>query len=725
MNRQRIADIVAGLTIALLFATLWVIAYEIVCGLRWRAAEGGTKWALIQRQLHFRDGSSLTPEFFWFGPDHFYRRLMYPPMRAEALARAGVAAGALFAIAGALIIAYFATRPVKHKGDARWGDIGDAAKASLTVKKGILFGKLNGILLRSDAPAHILVVGPSRSGKGTSFLLPNGYDHVGSSVWWDVKRENYDLLARFLRDRGSKVFIFNPGATHSHRYNPLDFIRGGPHMPTDCGTAASFIIPERADDTWSGAGRMLLSALIGYVMSSQNCRGQRHLRSVARMTVTGKDISAVLRSLVATEGAMLPNWVCDGFNQYVALEPETRNSAVFNINMAMNPWNNPLISAVTETSDFDIRHLREERIAIFVVCGIAELVQFRPIIRILFQQIHDLMMMERPKVKDRYEVLLALDEFRHLGPMPQLLSMLTISAGYKFRMAIVIQSISMLDELYGKPVRQTTLAGSQVKLFIKIDDLDTANYVSEMLGDRTIKVETPGQRIGTGLFASRSKQTHFEAQPLMSAPDLRLLSFGKSILFVSGARPFLIDKVQHYRDQPFKGFLGRYGDMKASPPMLGKWTDGDIGPLLQGQGRRSEPKKTAEEDLKPIDEMTVSSTAPLDGGTLNVAEALRPREPSTTNESLAPIVGGAAPSKPSAPRRRQLSPALPVKGVVRDYPAPVVVEAARSESDMAFRDVVAPVAAANGLALLTGTLTGLNTAFGQAGAEGGSIDSSL
>ena len=125
-------------------------------------------------------------------------------------------------------------------------------------------------------------------------------------------------------------------------------------MPTDCGTAASFIIPERADDTWSGAGRMLLSALIGYVMSSENCRGQRHLRSVARMTVTGKDISAVLRSLVASEGAMLPTWVCDGFNQYVALEPETRNSAVFNINMAMNPWNNPLISAVTR--DIGLRH---------------------------------------------------------------------------------------------------------------------------------------------------------------------------------------------------------------------------------------------------------------------------------------------------------------------------------------------------------------------------------
>ena len=126
-------------------------------------------------------------------------------------------------------------------------------------------------------------------------------------------------------------------------------------MPTDCAVVASFLVPERADDTWSGAARMLLATLIGYVLASRNCEGSRHLRGVARMTVTGKDISVVLKSLARTEGQLLPRWIVDGFNQYVALEPETRNSAVFNVNMAMNPWNNPLISSATETSDFDLR----------------------------------------------------------------------------------------------------------------------------------------------------------------------------------------------------------------------------------------------------------------------------------------------------------------------------------------------------------------------------------
>ena len=120
------------------------------------------------------------------------------------------------------------------------------------------------------------------------------------------------------------------------------------------------------------------------------------MRTVARMTTTGKDISSVLRAIVKTERQHLPTWVVDSFNQYIALEPETRNSAVFNVNMAMSLWNNGLISAATETSDFDIRELRRQPMTIFIGCTIAELSIFRPLIRILFQQIHDLMMVKIP-----------------------------------------------------------------------------------------------------------------------------------------------------------------------------------------------------------------------------------------------------------------------------------------------------------------------------------------
>ena len=56
---------------------------------------------------------------------------------------------------------------------------------------------------------------------------------------------------------------------------------------------------------------------------------------------------------------------------------------------------------------------------------------------------------------------------------------------------------------------------------------------------------------------------------------------------------------------------------------------------------------------------------------------------------LRPVMGIASiDNAVAAPRRRQLSTAPPAKGVLRDSPAPVIVEAARSESDAALQEMI-------------------------------------
>ena len=301
------------------------------------------------------------------------------------------------------------------------------------------------------------------------------------------------------------------------------------------------------------------------------------MRSVARMTTTGKDISSVLRAIVKTEREHLPTWVVDSFNQYIALEPETRNSAVFNVNMAMSLWNNGLISAATETSDFDIRELRRRPMTIFIGCTIAELAIFRPLIRILFQQIHDLMMVRIPGPDEPHQVLLMLDEFYHVGRMDSLISKITISAGYGFRMAIVMQDIAQLDELYGKNTRATTLSGSQIKLFIQVNDLETSEFVSEMLGETTQVYKTPVVRPGQGIFAPRGWAPHYTPRPLRSPLELREMSARVSILMVKNSRSFELTKIRHYRDKPYRKL---FEAAKGSPPplpTLREWQDEELG----------------------------------------------------------------------------------------------------------------------------------------------------
>lgn len=564
-----------ALICAVAFCLLWGLAYEVTVGMRWAPtrfpSEGATRWALLRMQ-----NSDRSAGFFLVAWQHFYERILYAPTRIETLIRGAYAAGAVVTLGIAGFIFGLVNRRQMPYGAARFGTLMEAAKQGLTKKQGIILGTLSGATIRSDEPAHILVVGPSRSGKGTGFVLPNGYLWQGSAVFFDPKRENFDALANHRKAVGNKVFMFSPGSPDTHRYNPLDFVRRDERMATDCLVVASFVIPEKADDTWAGAGRLLLSSLIGYVLASPLTKGAEHMRTVARMTTTGRDISTVLRAIVKTERAHLPTWVVDSFNQYIALEPETRNSAVFNVNMAMSLWNNGLISAATETSDFDIRELRRTPMTIFIGCTIAELSIFRPLIRILFQQIHDLLMEKIPGADEPHQVLLMLDEFYHVGRMDSLISKITISAGYGFRMAIVMQDIAQLDELYGRSTRITTVSGSQIKLFIQINDLDTSEFVSEMLGETTQVYKTPVMRPGQGIFAPRVWTPHYTPRPLRSPLELREMSARLSILMVKNSPSFELTKIRHYFDRPYRSL---YEASKGSPPLLPKlraWQDEDL-----------------------------------------------------------------------------------------------------------------------------------------------------
>ena len=558
------------------FWLLWSLAYDIVVGARWAPShfpgEGASRWVLLRLQNADRSLGALL--IAW---NHFHARFAYPATQAEALIRAGIAAGGVVALGVAGGIFAHVNRRQMPYGAARFGTLMEAAKQGLTTKQGIVLGLLGGVTIRSDEPAHILVVGPSRSGKGTGFVLPNGYLWAGSAVFFDPKRENFEALANHRRRQGDKVFMFSPGSRDTHRYNPLDFVRRDARMATDCLVVASFIIPEKADDTWAGAGRLLLSALIGYVLASPLTAGAQHMRTVARLTTTGRDISTTLRAIVKTERGHLPAWVVDSFNQYIALEPETRNSAVFNVNLAMSLWNNDLISAATETSDFDIRELRRKPITIFIGCTIAELAIFRPLIRILFQQIHDLLMGKLPGPDEPHQVLLMLDEFYHVGRMDSLISKITISAGYGFRMCIVMQDISQLDELYGKNTRITTVSGSQIKLFIQINDLETSEFVSEMLGDTTEVYKTPVTRPGQGIFAPTAWAPHYTARPLRSPLELREMSARMAILMVKNSRSFELTKIRHYKDRPYRRLFEAARGDPPPLPTLREWLDEPLG----------------------------------------------------------------------------------------------------------------------------------------------------
>ncbi len=165
-------------------------------------------------------------------------------------------------------------------------------------------------------------------------------------------------------------------------------------------------------------------------------------------------------------------------------------------------------------------------------------------------------MRELPGPEDRYDVLVMLDEFRQLQRMDAIVEKIPISAGYGFRMAIVIQNMSQLDEIYGKATREGIVANCALKLFVALDDLATANYVSDQLGNRTVTTTTTNFRRGGPLLGEHSVSKSLTGVPLMRADEVIRLPKQNSILMIANERPILTKKIRYDRDRLFRRLAG-------------------------------------------------------------------------------------------------------------------------------------------------------------------------
>ncbi len=579
MMRAHVERLVVGLFVFFAAALLWVVPYAIVTGLRSGFSKPAQKWELLKRvttenpRIDFAQFPPISfDRGFPLAYKHFYVYAQDERVSKLALQNGAIAAGVEFALFVALAVFLYANRKSTLHGDARFGTLPEARRAGLTARSGIILGRLNGQTLVSNDAGHVLIVGPTRSGKGVSFVIPNGLAWPGSMVTLDIKSENLKSFGAPRAAMGDEVFVFAPGSAASHRYNPLDYVRPGPEMATDCANIASFLVATASvENEWTLAARKTVAALLGYVMTSVHFEKARHIRSAVRVISTGHDIADVLKTIAATENdGSVPSWVLDAFNQFVAIPDRTRGSVMFNVNNAFAPWDSPLICAATETSDFDIRALRRKRMSIFIGSPLADLESYRPLIRILFQQIHDVLMRNLPGAEEPHQVLLLLDEFYALGKMSSLASKIAVSAGYGFRMAIVLQNISQLDEAYGKAMRETLVAGAALKLFVAVNDNETARYVSDALGTFTATHTT--KMMGAGLSQSRVSLGHMAA-PLRRPQELTRMPKDKSILLVANARPFEIGKLYFFRDRRMRRLLEQTGATSITPPRLRRWTE--------------------------------------------------------------------------------------------------------------------------------------------------------
>lgn len=249
-------------------------------------------------------------------------------------------------------------------------------------------------------------------------------------------------------------------------------------------------------------------------------------------------------------------------------------------------YQNPLIQDNTSASDFRIKDLMnpDQAMSAYFIMEPQDIDLLRPLSRLFVNTL--LGKLQRgmdARVKNKQRLLLLLDEFPRLGKMPEVEGALAICAGYGIKICLIVQNLGQINKLYTKD--NEILSNCNTQVYFAPKEIDTAEFLSKTLGEKTIKGTSHSD--GGGLFKG-SNTISEQSRKLMTPDEILRLPEDKSLILIGGQPPFLTDKVFYYKI-PF--LRDRLDDWKTDNPKYPLIEISDYGTVLDGYDALLEANK--------------------------------------------------------------------------------------------------------------------------------------
>jgi type IV secretion system protein VirD4 len=562
--RQGEAPMPSSRSLVLQAVTAVILTIGLVwAATQWAAAMLGHQPALGAPWISLGDIAVYAPWrlFAWWiafdaqAPDVF--------RRAGLLALAGGIAPALIAIG----VAAWRSRAQNVKttyGSARWAVLADVREAGLLVPRGVVLGLFDDAYLRHDGPEHILVVAPTRSGKGVGLVVPTLLTWNGSAVIHDIKGENWQLTAGW-RSRFSDCLLFDPTNPASTRFNPLLEVRRGENEVRDVQNIADILVdPEGARDRrdhWEKTAHALLTGAILHVLYAE---AEKTLNRVATFLADpARSIERTLRIMLSTnhlgtEAAPQVHPVVASVARELLNKSENERSGVVSTAMSfLGLYRDPIVAVATVYSDWRIADLTDPSrpVSLYLVVPPSDISRTRPLVRLVLNQIArrltEKLQAASHAVARKSSLLLMLDEFPALGRLEFFETTLTFLAGYGVRAFLIAQSLHQIEKAYGP--NNAILDNCHVRVAFAPNDERTARRLSDALGTMTehrAQKNLAGHRLSPWLshLAISSQET---PRPLMTPGEVLQLPAHAELVLVSGTPPIRARKLSYYTDRNF------------------------------------------------------------------------------------------------------------------------------------------------------------------------------
>jgi len=459
-----------------------------------------------------------------------------------------VAGGVLACAAWLCLIGAFAgmrrerRRAVAPPAAAAWAVWSDAA--DLTRPGSLLLGlwpssRAPLYLDEEQASAHVLLLGPSRTGKTAGIIAPNVLlrdPSRESIVVLDVKTGPRSLWNVTAGRYGTRAHLFCPLFDRSIRYNPLHRVE----TIGDAQRVAALLVHNTTPRDLSGDAQV-------YASAAADLAALLFLHVQRDRPVGGHTVGAVYRILLGGAGAVRAALagsplaaVRERAGVFAARERRVRDAAVTGLLQRLAAWGDPAVDEAT-TGHWDPGELGRTPTALFVLLPEPEAARLQPLVAWFIADVLDTLIEQADRGERRCPVRVYLDEFRRFGYLAGLSDRLPTLRERGVSVLLGAQVLSQIEEVYGAREARTLIANTETKIVFRAGDLDTARVVSAWLGQTTVPVISRT----LGLGGARTT-VHPHVRPLALPDDIVRIPDGMVFVLAGARRPMALRQARYF-----------------------------------------------------------------------------------------------------------------------------------------------------------------------------------
>lgn len=496
--------------------------------------------------------------------------------------RPAIAVAAGFFAGSAVLVSAITGK--KKSTDARFLSATEARALGLTRTGGVFVGRIGGSLIkvpggftqRGSGRRRFLkpmliggkklwidgddvggfVIGPPRSGKGASLIVPNCLLWPDSIVVLDIRGETYGATAGY-RSKFSRVLRFSPADENGDTecYNPLDFVAIDPDQrDIDINSIATALLPTpKGDAYWVSDARALFAGVTSWVLENPDISDQdKNLGTVLNVVEGGdKPLREWLEEVANPK--LRAEWITPftytSLARFAVMASKQFDGVYGSLAAAVRPFKNNRILRATARSTFDIRTMRRQNMSLYLDFRIQQITSISPIFNVLMVQFMDYMS-RNLMARDERRVLVLLDEFQNLGKLENALTVATVLGGYGIPCWFFVQSLRSIDNVYTREGRQTLVNSARAQIFLGAQDPEDQRYISQLLGERQEVTVDKAVSTGVTLFdrkgATMSHKTMM--RPLMRPHELGSLNETQCIIKLRNQQPIFGVRNLYYAD---------------------------------------------------------------------------------------------------------------------------------------------------------------------------------